>query len=151
MQDEDFINMLAITNSLPGAFTINLAIYIGYRERNLPGAIAGALGTILPSFVVIIVIAYLLLLGKDVAWLEKFFMGVRPVVVALILDAGIKLGKKTIKGGFDVILLVVGTALVAFTSINPALIIVAGALIGLIYFRNTGAPKPADSQEAGRS
>lgn len=141
MDDDDFLDMLAITNSLPGAFAINAAIYIGYRQRKLIGAVIGALGTILPSFVVILIIAHLLLMGQDVVWLEKFFNGVRPVVVALIIDAAFKLGRKSIKNRLDIVLLIIGTLLVAFTGIHPALIILAGAAIGLIYYRDKTTAK----------
>lgn len=136
MNDDDFIDMLAITNSLPGAFAINAAIYIGYQQRKLTGAFAGAFGTILPSFIIILIIAHLLLMGQDVVWLEKFFNGVRPAVVALIIDAAFKLGKKSIKNRLDIALLIIGTLLVAFTGIHPALVILAGAAIGLIYYRD---------------
>jgi chromate transporter len=136
MKNKEFIEMLAIVNSLPGAFAINTAIFIGYRQRKLVGAIAASLGTILPSFIVIIIVAWLLLRGREMEWLNKFFLGVRPVVVALLIDAGFRIWKSTIKRKTDIVLVIIGTIAVAFANINAALVILAGAVIGLTWYRH---------------
>ncbi|MGI5825282.1 MAG: chromate transporter [Bacillota bacterium] len=137
MKNKDFIEMLAVVNSLPGAFAINTSIFIGYRQRKLIGAVTAALGTILPSFIVILAVAWLLLQGREMEWLNKFFLGVRPVVVALLIDAGIRIWKSTIKKSVDIILVVIGTLAVAFAGINAAFVILAGAVIGLTWYRRT--------------
>lgn len=135
MKNKEFIEMLAVVNSLPGAFAINTAIFIGFRQRKLIGAIVASLGTILPSFIVILIVAWLLLQGRQLEWLNKFFLGVRPVVVALLIDAGIRIWKSTIKKPVDILLVTIGTIAVAFTGINAALVILAGAVIGLTWYR----------------
>lgn len=135
MKNKEFIEMLAVVNSLPGAFAINTAIFIGFRQRRLIGAIIASLGTILPSFIVILVVAWLLLQGRQLEWLNKFFLGVRPVVVALLIDAGIRIWKSTIKKSVDILLVIIGTIAVAFTGINAALVILAGGVIGLTWYR----------------
>ena len=136
LQDSEFNEMLVVTNALPGAFAVNIAISIGNRERGFVGALIGAIGTMLPSFVVLLIVAYLLLLGQDIELLNKFFLGVRPAVVALLFDAALRLGKKNIKTIVDWLILIAGTLIIAFTGINSALIILAGGLIGLSYYRS---------------
>lgn len=135
MNDKEFVELLAVASSLPGAFAINTAIFVGYRQKKFPGALSAALGTMLPSFVIIITIAWLLIKGSSLEWLDDFFMGVRPVVVAILIDAGIRFWKSTVKQKMDFFIILVGTIAVAFAGINAALIIVAGAVIGLLWYR----------------
>lgn len=135
MEDEDFLETVAICNSAPGAFTINLAIFLGYQKRGLLGALVASMGMVLPAFCIVLALAYAVTLGKDIEWLEKFFAGVRPVVIALLLDAGFKLGKNTIKSKFDIGLLALGTFLLVVASVTPIVIILAGALISIFYYR----------------
>ncbi|MDD2568424.1 MAG: chromate transporter [Clostridia bacterium] len=141
VSETDFVNMLAITNSVPGAFAINCAIFIGYQKRGLLGGIAAALGVVLPSFIIILAIAYILLQGKKILWLDDFFTGVRPAVIALILGAGLKMGKKMLKLPFDFMMLVIGLVLMIFTPLHPVFIIIFGSLIGLLYLNRKGALK----------
>lgn len=135
MKDEEFVEMLALINSLPGAFSINTSIFIGFRKRGITGAVVASLGTMLPSFCIILIIAWLLLQGQEMEWLNKFFLGVRPVVVAMLIDAGIKFWQSSIKQISDIVLVIIGTAAVALTGINAALVILAGAVIGIIWYR----------------
>ncbi len=135
MKDEEFVEMLALINSLPGAFAINTSIYIGFRKRGLTGAVVASLGTMLPSFCIILIIAWLLLQGQEMEWLSKFFLGVRPVVVAMLIDAGIKFWQSSIKQTADIVLVIIGAAAVALAGVNAALIILAGAAIGIIWYR----------------
>lgn len=135
MKDKEFIEILAVANSLPGAFAINTSIFVGYNQRKFPGALAAAIGTMLPSFLVIIIIAWLLIKGSSLEWLDKFFLGVRPVVVAVLIDAGIRFFKTTAKQKKDLLIIIIGTVAVAFAGINAALVIIAGAAAGLIWYR----------------
>lgn len=81
---EDFIDLLALTQSVPGIFAVNIAIFIGYKLRKFKGALAMALGTILPSFFIILAIALFFQQFKNYEVVENIFKGIRPAVVALI-------------------------------------------------------------------
>ena len=81
---EDFIDLLALTQSVPGIFAVNIAIFIGYKLRKFRGALAMALGTILPSFFIILAIALFFQQFKQYPIVENIFKGIRPAVVALI-------------------------------------------------------------------
>ena len=143
VSETDFVNMLAITNSVPGAFAINCSIFIGYQKRGFLGAVSAVLGVVLPSFVIILIIAYLLLQGKEAPWLQDFFKGVAPAVIALILGAGIKMGKGILKTPFDFILLGIGLILMVFTPTHPVFIILLGSLAGFFYLKRKGKEKEA--------
>lgn len=135
LNDEEFADMLAITNSAPGAFTINASIYIGYTQRGLIGSTAAMLGMVTPSIVIILILAYLILQGQSVEWLQQLFAGVRPIVAALLLDAALKLRSTMVKTKFDVCLLLLGLAMLLLASINTVLVIICGAILGVLYPR----------------
>jgi chromate transporter len=144
LNEDEFGDMLAITNSAPGAFTINAAIYIGYLQRGLIGATAAMLGMVTPSVVIIVALAYLILLGKNVTILQQFFLGVRPIVAALLLDAAIKLRKTMVKSRFDFCLLALGLALSLLASVNTVFLILTGAVLAILYNK---IKKTADNNE----
>ena len=85
---EEFLDNLAISQSLPGILAVNMAIAVGYKMRGIPGAIVATLGTILPSFLIILSIA-IFLTPETIQQnhvLSSLFKGIRPAVVALILS-----------------------------------------------------------------
>ena len=142
LTDDEFADMFAITNSAPGAFTINAAIYIGYTKRGLTGATAATLGMVTPSVIIILILAYLILLGKNVEILQQFFAGVRPIVAALLLDAGLKLRKGLLKSRFDLMLLAFGLAMLLLASANTVFVILTGAATAILYHRLKSDAKP---------
>lgn len=87
LSKEEFIDILAVAQSLPGIMAVNVAISVGYKLTKLKGSIFASLGTILPSFLIILSIAMFLTPEtiKNNHTLTSIFMGIRPAVVALIL------------------------------------------------------------------
>ena len=136
LNDEEFTDMLALTNSAPGAFTINASLYIGYGQRGLSGATVAMLGMVTPSVVIIVLLAYLILMGKNVEFLQQFFAGVRPIVAALLLDAAFKLRKDLLKTKFDLLMVLLGLAMIVLAGINTVFVIIAGAVISILYNRH---------------
>ncbi len=133
LSEEEFVDLLAVTNSAPGAFAINTSIYVGYSLRGFAGAITAAFGTVLPSFFIILIIALFISNFANNVWVKKFFLGVRPAIIALIFCAGLKLGKVTLKNLFDYILMSIALILILFTPINAISLIILGILTGIIY------------------
>ena len=84
MQEEEFLNMLALAQSAPGVMAVNTAIFIGYKLRGWKGVAVTTLGSILPSFVIILLIATVFTRFKQYPQVEAVFKGIRPAVVALI-------------------------------------------------------------------
>lgn len=81
---DDFIDLLAISQSTPGILAVNISIFIGYKLRGIRGSLVTTLGTILPSFFIILAIALFFHNFKDNTVVERIFKGIRPAVVALI-------------------------------------------------------------------
>ena len=133
IEREEFLDLLALAQSLPGILAVNMAVAVGDKVRSRKGAIISALGTIIPSFVLILCIAVFLTpdLIKNNRVLSSVFMGIRPAVVALIiapvLNAAIA-AKLTLKTVWIPISLDMG-----FAS-NPIVYIVLGASGGWLYF-----------------
>ncbi len=144
LTEAEFADMFAITNSAPGAFTINAAIYIGYTQRGLSGATAATLGMVTPSVVIILLLAYLILLGKNVEILQQFFAGVRPIVAALLLDAGFKLRKGLLKSRGDLLMLALGLAMLLLAKINTVFVILTGAVVAILYNRLKPVQPPTE-------
>lgn len=130
---EDFIDLFAVAQSLPGIFAVNISIFLGYKLKKIPGSIVCALGTILPSFFIILAIALFFTQIQDNVWVEKIFKGLRPAVVVLIavpcLTAAQSIGL-TWKTG---IIALVAALLIWWVGISPVYIIIVAAAGGLIY------------------
>ena len=87
LEKEEFLDLLAVAQSMPGILAVNISVVVGDKLRGLKGAVAAAFGTILPSFLIILAIAIFLTPEAITSnpTLTSIFKGIRPAVVALIL------------------------------------------------------------------
>ena len=92
---EDFIDSLAIAQSLPGILAVNISILVGNKLRGVKGSLVAALGTILPSFLIILAIAIWFVQVYDNPVIERIFKGIRPAVVALIVSPVLTTARNT--------------------------------------------------------
>jgi len=90
---KDFLDLTALSQAAPGIFAVNMAIFVGYKLRGLRGAICAALGTVIPSFVIILLVALFFHHYRDNQIIERIFKGIRPAVVALIAVPVFRLAK----------------------------------------------------------
>lgn len=132
IEEEEFLNMLALAQSAPGIMAVNTAVFIGYKIRGWKGIVATTLGSILPSFVIILLIAIIFIRFKEHPDVEAVFKGIRPAVVALIAAPLYKMAK-TAKITWSTALIPVSTALfIWLAGISPVWIILATIGAGLI-------------------
>lgn len=139
ISQEEFLDAIAITNSLPGPLATNSATYVGYKLAGIPGAITAVFATALPSFLIILIIATFFAAIKDSKIVQNIFSGIRPAVVALILFAVIKLAKSI---GLKVvnILITIGTLIaMVFFNVHPFLAVIISGIIGFFFFREEDA------------
>ena len=130
---EDFVDTVAIAQTCPGGFAINLSVFIGYKMRRLRGAIFTALGTALPSFLIILIIAMFFHQFEDNKVVAAIFRGIRPAVVALIAVPTFKMAK-TAKIGWSNCWIPVACALAIWAmKVSPILIILLAAAGGYVY------------------
>ena len=130
---EEFIDIFAVTQSSPGIFAVNIAIFVGFRLKKRLGALCCALGTILPSFLIILAIALFFTHARENIWIERAFKGLRPAVVALIVVPCITTAKSIKLTYKQLIIPVVAALLIWQVGISPAWIILAAIAGGIIY------------------
>ena len=130
---DEFWDLITIVQSLPGVFAVNTALYVGHKIDGRKGAIAGMLGAILPSIVIILLLATVFREYRDLPEVERIFKGIRPCVVALILAPSlrmIKSAKVTLK---TAIIPIAAVFLIWWCKISPAYVILAAIAGSLIY------------------
>ena len=130
---EDFLDLMSLSQALPGVFAVNFSIYIGHRLRGLRGSLALTAGIVLPSFVIILLVAMFFSAFADNRLVEAIFRGVRPAVVALIAVPCIKLGKSAHITLANVWFPIAIALLIALLGISPVYIIIAVALGAFAY------------------
>lgn len=130
---EDFIDIFSVAQSLPGIFAVNISIFVGYKLRKSMGAICCALGTILPSFLIILLIALFFTHARDNVWVEKAFKGLRPAVVALIVVPCLTTARAIKLSRIQLLLPIAAALLIWLGGISPAWIILAAIAGGIIY------------------
>lgn len=144
---EEILDIFAVSQSIPGVIAINSSMFIGYKVGKLPGAITATLGVISPSFLTILVIAYILINIRDNKYVAKAFLGVRAGVTALIALAAIRLGKAAIKNKLGLVIAMTAFITIVFFDINAIWMILMGAVIGLIAFRSPNQNRTSSEEK----
>jgi chromate transporter len=133
IEKSEFLDLLAIAQSCPGVFAINISIFIGYKLKRVKGAIATSLGTALPSFLIILLIAMFFHQFENNKVVAAIFKGIRPAVVALIAVPTFNLAKEA-KITFTNMWIPIGGALAIWAlGVSPIIIIVIAGIGGYIY------------------
>lgn len=135
VEREEITDILAVSQSIPGAIAINSATFIGFKASGRKGALAATLGVILPSFFIIAIIAAFFSKFGDNLIVKSIFSGIRPAVVALIAFAVFKVGKTSIKDKTGLIVAIIGLVLVIAFNIHAILVIIGGAVFGLVVYK----------------
>ena len=130
---EEFLDLIAIAQSCPGVFAINIAIFIGYKLRKVGGAIACALGTALPSFLIILAIAMFFHQFEDNPIVAAMFRGIRPAVVALIAVPTFNLARSAKISWTNCWIPIAGALAIWLLGVSPIFIILAAGLGGWLY------------------
>ena len=135
LSEEDFLDIISLSQALPGVFAVNMSAYIGHRLKGVLGAILFALGTVLPSFIIILLIALCFHNYSQWHWLEAIFKGVRPAVVALIAVPCVRMWKTAGIKLTTVWVPVLTALLIWLVGISPVWIIVAVVVGAYLYGR----------------
>lgn len=133
VEKEEFLDLIAIAQSCPGVFAINISIFIGYKLRKLEGALCATAGTALPSFLIILAIALFFHHFMEVGWIAAMFRGIRPAVVALIAVPTFNMARSAKIGLTNCWIPIVTALLIWAMGVNPIYIIIAAALGGYLF------------------
>lgn len=128
-----FTDLIAVAQTCPGVFAINLSIFIGYRLKGIKGALTTTLGTAMPSFLIILAIAMFFRNIQDVPWVAAAFAGIRPAVVALIAIPTWNLARRTGINLMNCWIPIVSALLIWALGVNPVYIILASGAGGYLY------------------
>jgi len=130
---QDMLDMLVIAESTPGVIAVNTATSVGYRLRGVIGAIVATLGVVLPSFVIICGISFVIELISDNKWYQAAFRGVQACVIVLVLNAFIKMSRNLSRDWFNIVLLIASFFVATLTKFNVIFLILIGGVLGISY------------------
>ena len=131
ISQDDMPDIIVLAQSAPGILAVNMAIYSGYRLRGLRGAIAASIGAVLPSFLIILLIAMLFTGLKDNPTVVKIFKGIRPVAVGLILVPAVNLARKGCRKWWSWAVLAASLVAVVLLKVSPIYIILVTIIIAV--------------------
>lgn len=150
--EDEMSDLVVLAQSAPGLLAVNMAVYSGYRLRGLPGAITATIGAVLPSFVIILLVAMVFTSIQDNPIVIKIFKGIRPVAVGLIIVPAVKMALKGCLHWWQWLLCLVTLAAITLLKFSPIYIIAATIAIsvGIWLLRETGSrPKSGGDETAG--
>lgn len=133
LNNESFIDLFAVAQSLPGVFAVNISIFIGYRLQGFWGALVCVIGTTLPSFLIILILAIYAQQFRENPVVSAVFKGIRPAVVALIIAPCVSVWR-ALKLGWKYLWIPVLCAVsVTFLGVSPVTVILVSAAAGWLY------------------
>ena len=136
LTEKEFVELLTIAQAAPGPISLNTAVFVGYKYRNYCGAVAAVLGVVIPSFVILLLVAIFFANIRDNKWVDAAFKGMRPAVVALIVAPIVGLTK-----GLHWVLIAVAAATaltVWYFGFSPVWVLIGGALGGILWAARRG-------------
>ena len=134
LDDEAFMDMLAIAQSMPGPIALNTSLFVGNKRMGFKGSLFSGLGIILPSFLAILLIAVFFVQFKENPVVERIFKGVRPAVVALIAAPLLSLGRSAGISPKNVWMPVAVALSVWLGGVSPVYVVLAAILLGVFHF-----------------
>ncbi len=133
LTEEEMIDCIAISQSMPGVIAINSATYIGNKISGIKGSLSATLGAVMPSFMIIIAVVMFLGAIGDNSYLQGAFTGIKAAVCALILVSAVRLGRQILRNAFQWILAAASFAAVGIFGVTAVWVILAGGIAGLVY------------------
>jgi chromate transporter len=135
LNKDEFMDVLVVAQSLPGAMAINASIFLGYRIAGILGAISALIAVILPSFIIIILIAAFFMQFRNNYYVNAAFMGITAAVPMLVLVGAISLAKGIPKNLRSLITILISLIVLIFFHINPVVVIIVSGVYGAIFLR----------------
>ncbi len=137
--EEELLEIVTIAESTPGPIAINMATYIGYKQKKVLGSVFSTIGVVLPSFIIILIISYFIEQFMTIKVVKYAFVGINVGVSFLILKTGINMFKKIEKKFIPILMFIlVFLLLILFeilaVKLSSIIYILVGGLIGIIYY-----------------
>lgn len=133
LSETELMDLMAVAQSCPGVFAVNISIFIGYKMRKTRGALICSLGTALPSFIIILAIALFFQRFRDNRYVESVFLGIRPAVVALIAAPVFKMARTAQISRYNIWIPIVSALLIWLVGVSPVYVVLIAAIGGYTY------------------
>ncbi len=133
IKEDEFPDLIALSQAAPGLLAVNISIFAGYRIRGTKGSVVATLGSILPPFLIILIVAMVFSTFKDNPVIVSIFKGIRPVVVALIAVPMIQMARQANKKWWAWLITATALVLVAFLHISPIYILLVVIILSLSF------------------
>ena len=153
LTDEDFIDIITLAQTAPGLFAVNISILTGHRLRGTRGSVVATIGSCLPPFLIILLVAMFFTSFKDNEYVIRAFKGIRPVVVALIGVPLIDMIKSTQMRWWSWVIVVSSMVLVCLLSVSPIYILICVIVMAAFiswYNNRRDMVSPNKEKEGGR-
>lgn len=142
MEQEDIVNFIAVSEATPGPFAVNISTYVGSIVAGLPGAISATLGVVLPSFLIILIVACVFEKFKKSGFIKGMMLGLHPTVVGLIGSSVVSVGTQVLfpnglhmdgSTWFSCFVFLLALFLSFKKKMHPVKLIILGAVFGLAF------------------
>jgi chromate transporter len=146
---DEVMDYFTIAQITPGIIAVNVATFVGFKRKGVPGGIVTTLGLILPGVTLMLIIALCIKRFAEYPVVGHAFTGIRVAVGALILDTLVKLFKGVFKNYKSVVIFAAAFALSAVLSVSPVFVILGAGVLGLLLFpaKRDAPPPPAGKGE----
>ena len=128
-----FMDLVAVAQTCPGVFAVNISIFVGKKVGGFPGALMATLGTVLPSLLTILIIAMCLTQFLDIPWVAAAFNGIRPAVVALIASPCFSMAKQAKISFLNAWIPIISALAIWALGVNPIYVLLAAGVLGFMY------------------
>lgn len=133
VSQEELLDLIAVAQSCPGIFAVNISIFIGYKKRGTAGAFCCTLGTCLPSFLIILTLALFFQHFRENVWVDRFFQGIRPAVVALIAAPVFRMAKMGKISWSNIWIPIGAVVAICLLGVSPIYVILIAGIGGYAY------------------
>lgn len=135
LSKEEFVDILIVAQSLPGALAVNTSIFLGYKISGILGALTALMAVILPSFFIILIIAIFFMKFRDNYYVNAAFKGITAAVPMLVLVGAISLSKGLSKNIRTILTITIALIALIFLNIHPVLVVVISGIYGAMFLR----------------
>ena len=130
--EQELVDFVAVSESTPGPFAVNMATYVGSEMGGVFGAVCATLGVVLPSFLIILAVSFVLRQFRENRYVAFAFQGIRAGVLALIVKAMWQMYRKCRKNAVSYLIMAAVFVLVAFVKVSVLPVLIGCALVGLL-------------------
>ena len=134
LSKSEIVDVFALAQSIPGVIAVNTSLLTGFKIAGIFGGIMAGIGVMMPSFIIILIIAPIFEKVQNLEYVNKAFLGIKGAIAALILLSAYDMGKSVLKNKFTAILFILSFILVVFLNFNVIYTLLISAFLGWVYY-----------------